>query len=126
MRDAAHDAGLPNDSSPHGLRHAICVRLAEAGCTPHQIQAITGHDNLAEIETYTKAVSQKPLAQIAMDSLATPKTGLANFDPKILKLLDVLALPSGIEPATREVGIRSGAENLSCNKPGDFLFDQSQ
>lgn len=98
IRDAAHDAGLPSDSSPHGLRHAICVRLAEAGCTPHQIQAITGHDNLAEIETYTKAVSQKRLAQIAMDSLANHQSGLANFDANSLKLLDVLALPSGIEP----------------------------
>ncbi|MET4722016.1 integrase [Bradyrhizobium japonicum] len=98
IRSAAHEAGLPSDSSPHGLRHAICVRLAEAGCTPHQIQAITGHDNLAEIETYTKAVSQKRLAQIAMDSLATPKTGLANFDANALKLLEALALPSGIEP----------------------------
>ena len=78
--------------------HAICVRLAEAGCTPHQIQAITGHDNLAEIETYTKAVSQKRLAQIAMDSLANPKTGLANFDANVLKLLEALALPSGMKP----------------------------
>jgi integrase len=32
FREAAHAAGLPFDSSPHGLRKAACRRLAEAGC----------------------------------------------------------------------------------------------
>jgi integrase len=31
IRDAAHKAGLPSDSSPHGLRHAICGNLADVG-----------------------------------------------------------------------------------------------
>jgi site-specific recombinase XerD len=53
FRGAAHEAGLPSNSSPHGMRKAACRRLAEAGCTPHQIQSITGHQNLKEIETYT-------------------------------------------------------------------------
>lgn len=101
IRDAAHEAGLPNDSSPHGLRHAICGNLAEVGCTPHQIQAITGHKNLQEIETYTKAVNQRRLAEIAMASLANRPSGLANptsNDLKLLENLSVVALPSGIEP----------------------------
>lgn len=101
IRSAAHAAGLPSDSSPHGLRHAICGNLAEVGCTPHQIQAITGHKNLQEIETYTKAVNQRRLAQIAMASLANRPDGLAKLefnDLKMLENLSVVALPSGIEP----------------------------
>ena len=101
VREAAHAAGLPSDSSPHGLRHAACRRLAEAGCTPHQIQAITGHKNLQEVETYTKAVDQLRLAESAIAKLANPSTGLANLDAnqlEILRNLSVVALPSGIEP----------------------------
>jgi hypothetical protein len=43
--------------------------LAEAGCTPHEIMAITGHKALAEVETYTRAVRQKLLAQRAIDQM---------------------------------------------------------
>jgi integrase len=66
FREAAHAAGLPSDSSPHGLRKAACRRLAEAGCTTHQIMAVTGHKALAEVETYTQAVRQKMLAEQAV------------------------------------------------------------
>jgi hypothetical protein len=51
------------------MRKAACRRVAEAGCTPHQIQSITGHQNLKEIETYTKAVEQASLAKTAMASV---------------------------------------------------------
>lgn len=101
IRSAAHKAGLPSDSSPHGLRHAICANLADVGCTPHQIQAITGHKNLKEIETYTKAANQKRLAQVAIAALANRPFGLAKIEHNDLKLLENLsavALPSGIEP----------------------------
>ena len=69
ISDAAERAGLPSHSSPHGLRKAACRRLAEAGCTPHQIMAITGHQDLDEVETYTKAVNQKGLAKGAMAAI---------------------------------------------------------
>lgn len=101
LREAAHDAGLPSDSSPHGLRHAACRRLAEAGCTPHQIQSITGHKNLAEVETYTRAVDQARLAESAIARLATPAKTVAKLDTNTLQLLANLAsvaLPRGIEP----------------------------
>src|SRR5262249_46315448 len=42
--------------SAHGLRKAAARRLAEAGCTPHEIAAITGHASLREVERYTRAV----------------------------------------------------------------------
>ena len=69
--EAAHAAGLPSNSSPHGLRKAACRRLAEAGCTPHEIMAITGHKALSEVETYTRDVRQMFLAQRAMDQVVT-------------------------------------------------------
>ena len=43
--------------------------LAEKGCTPHQIKAITGHMTLKEVERYTLEVRQKDLAVEAMQKL---------------------------------------------------------
>lgn len=59
-------AGLPARCTPHGLRKAAARRLAEAGCTAKQIQAITGHKTLAEVERYTRKADQVRLAQQAM------------------------------------------------------------
>jgi integrase/recombinase XerD len=68
MKDWCTQAGIPHCSS-HGLRKASATRLAEAGCSPHQIMAITGHKSLKEVEVYTKAVGQKGLAKSAMARL---------------------------------------------------------
>lgn len=65
--ECAEEAGLPPRSAPHGLRKAAARRLAEAGCTPHQIMAITGHKNLSEVTLYTAAADQERLAREAMD-----------------------------------------------------------
>lgn len=73
MRDWVSAAGLPDDLSAHGLRKASARRLAEAGCTTHQIAAVTGHKNLSEVARYTRAVDQKRLAQQAMDLLEAVK-----------------------------------------------------
>jgi integrase len=64
--DCARKAGLPKNSSPHGLRKAAARRLAEAGCSTPQIAAITGHSSLREVERYTKSVNQKRLATDAV------------------------------------------------------------
>jgi integrase len=61
FRDICNAAGLPHCSA-HGLRKAAARRLAEAGCTPHQIAAWTGHESLREVERYTRAASQRSLA----------------------------------------------------------------
>lgn len=62
-------AELPEGLSPHGLRKAAARRLAEAGCTTHQIAAITGHATLAEVERYTRAVDQEKLARSAIERI---------------------------------------------------------
>jgi integrase len=53
----------------HGLRKAASVRLAEAGCTPHEIAAITGHASLKEIVRYTQTADRKRLAVAAMEKV---------------------------------------------------------
>lgn len=64
----AKDAGL-SDCTPHGLRKTASVRLADAGCTPSQIMAITGHRNLSEVTLYTAQADQARLAAEAMSRL---------------------------------------------------------
>lgn len=62
--------GLPRGLNMHGLRRLAAVRLAEAGCTPHEIGAITGHRTLAMVQEYTRGVRQRGLADIAILRLA--------------------------------------------------------
>lgn len=54
----ARAAGLVNRSA-HGLRKSRAIALAEAGATAHQIGAWTGHESLAEITHYTRAVDRR-------------------------------------------------------------------
>jgi integrase len=66
FRDRCNEAGLSHCSA-HGLRKAAARRLAEAGCTTHEIAAITGHASLSEVQRYTRAADQKRLALSAME-----------------------------------------------------------
>jgi integrase len=66
MRAWCDEAGLP-EVSAHGLRKAVCRRMAEAGATVHQIAAITGHRDLKEIQIYTQAVDQARLAHQSVE-----------------------------------------------------------
>jgi len=70
FRHQCDDAGLPHCSA-HGLRKAAARRLAEAGCTAHEIGAITGHASLTELVRYTRAVDQRRLAEAAMSKTGT-------------------------------------------------------
>lgn len=73
--DCCRAAGIPPGFSPHGLRKAISRRLAEGGCTPHMIQAITGHVTLAEVERYTRAADQERLARGAVAHMGGKPAG---------------------------------------------------
>ena len=66
FRQCCDGAGLPDCCSAHGLRKAAARRPAEAGCTAHEIAAITGHVTLAEVQRYTIAADQARLAGAAM------------------------------------------------------------
>jgi integrase len=65
FRDQCRAAGL-RGCSAHGLRKAAARRLAEAGCTAHEISAITGHASLREVARYTEAADRRKLAVSAM------------------------------------------------------------
>jgi integrase len=55
-------AGLPTKLSLHGLRKAAARRLAEAGCSVHEIAAVTGHKTLSEVTRYTREAERTRLA----------------------------------------------------------------
>ena len=69
FREQCDTANL-HHCSAHGLRKAAARRLAEAGCTEHEIASITGHASLREISRYTKAADQKRLAVTAMGKVS--------------------------------------------------------
>ncbi len=69
ISDAAAKAGLPERSSPHGLRKAACRRLAEAGCSAMEIMSITGHTDIREIERYCREAARRQLSATAMGKL---------------------------------------------------------
>jgi integrase len=77
FRDQCDMANL-HHCSFHGLRKAASVRLAEAGCTPHEIAAITGHASLKEIVRYTNTADRRRLARSAMEKV---KTGTFTVKP---------------------------------------------
>jgi integrase len=74
FRELCDEAGCPGISA-HGLRKAAARRLAEIGCSAHEIAAITGHASLAEVQRYTKAADRKRLAQSAMAKLIEGEGG---------------------------------------------------
>lgn len=74
MSRAIDKAGLPEHCVLHGLRKAAARRLAEAGCSAHEIMAITGHKSLEEVERYCAAARQKGLGRSAMIKLIENET----------------------------------------------------
>lgn len=78
MRKWCDQAGLPNCSS-HGLRKAICRRIAEAGGTAFEIMSVSGHISLKEAQRYCEAFGRKALADRAIASLP----GGANGEQKL-------------------------------------------
>jgi integrase len=75
-------AGLPEALNLHGLRKLAAVRLAQAGCTAHEIAAVTGHKTLTEVSRYTAAADQERLAASATKRLSTGRASTARKPPK--------------------------------------------
>jgi integrase len=69
MRDAITKAGLPLDCKPHGLRKTLGRRLADAGCSAHEIMAVLGHTTLAEAERYTREADRRRGGHNAMEKM---------------------------------------------------------
>lgn len=60
----------------HGLRKLAATRLADAGCSPHEIAAITGHRSLSMVQLYTASADQERLAGAAVERLETARRKL--------------------------------------------------
>lgn len=73
MAKAVEAAGLPERCVLHGLRKAAARRLAEAGCSAHQIMSITGHTDLREVQRYCIAAQQKGLSKSAIERVERTK-----------------------------------------------------
>lgn len=69
FREWCIDAGVHPDCSFHGLRKAAASRMAEAGCTPHQIMAVLGHATHQQAATYTAKAQRAGMADDAMTAL---------------------------------------------------------
>ena len=66
MAAAIAAAGLPDKCVLHGLRKSAAVALIDAGCTPHQAAAVTGHKTARMLEAYAKNRDQAKLGKAAM------------------------------------------------------------
>lgn len=62
--------GLPEDLHFHGLRATGATALAEAGATPQEIQAWTGHKTLAMVTKYTRSAERDGMAKASVTKLA--------------------------------------------------------
>ena len=69
VREWCKEAGTHPKCSFHGLRKAAAARLAEAGCTPHQIMAVLGHSTHQQAATYTAKAERAGLATDALASI---------------------------------------------------------
>lgn len=70
FRSCCNEAGLARCSA-HGLRKAAATRLADAGCSAHEIASITGHRTLKEVERYTREADRRRLASGAIGKIGT-------------------------------------------------------
>jgi len=66
FRDRCTEAALPAGYNTHGLRKAGATRLAEHGCTDHEIMSWGGWKSLSEVQRYTRAANRRKLARAAV------------------------------------------------------------
>ncbi|MEA2977877.1 MAG: hypothetical protein QOF19_3397 [Alphaproteobacteria bacterium] len=72
MRSAIDAAGLPATCKPHGLRKTLGRRMADAGCTAHEIMAVLGHKSLQLAEHYSREADRRRGGRSAVLKLDGP------------------------------------------------------
>lgn len=82
------DAKIPAGYASHGLRKAGATRLAEHGCTDHEIMAWGGWTTIKEVQRYTKRANRKRLALSGAEKLKSgtpigkPSEKVCQIDPQ--------------------------------------------
>ncbi|QQX91304.1 tyrosine-type recombinase/integrase [Gluconobacter sphaericus] len=71
MNEAQARRIIPTGFNMHGLRKLAATLLAEAGCSTHEIAAITGHKTLKMVEHYTRSADQRRMAAEAISRAET-------------------------------------------------------
>lgn len=64
---------MPERLNVHGLRKLAATSLADAGCTVHEIAAVTGHTTLSMVALYTRSADQERLAGAAIVRLTNER-----------------------------------------------------
>jgi integrase len=65
----------------HGLRKLAAAELADAGCSTHEIAAITGHRTLSMVALYTRSADQRRLASAAIERLGAARVAFVSQEP---------------------------------------------
>ena len=86
MREWCDEAGLPECTS-HGLRKLCLVRLADIeGMDVLDLQAISGHKDLRELQIYIETANRKRRAKRAIERLEAAQIAnkkLANLEGRL-------------------------------------------
>jgi integrase len=59
----------------HGLRKTSAKKMAEAGCSVHEIMAVTGHTTIAMVQKYTTGAEQERRANNALKKMYLMEQG---------------------------------------------------
>lgn len=72
-------AGLPDDVSPHTLRHSFATHLLDGGADLKTVQQLLGHENLSTTQVYTHISIER--LRDAVEK-AHPKSKRSKLDPR--------------------------------------------
>jgi hypothetical protein len=97
VRLKCNEARLPHCSA-HGLRKAAARRLAEAGCSQHEIAAITGHSALKRSRDDPSWASVKAVRDGRVHLSPKMPFGWVDFPPSVNRLIGLWWLAKVLYP----------------------------